>query len=696
MKKILTMLLCIAILTGTFTLPGVFAGDKSAALLTLESSSVFVDGEKKIVKRVCGIPTADELIAQFANDGADLTLSFDGEALSGDERVPNGALLTVRGAETPYTVVITGDADSSATISVKDVICILRSMAGVAPEDTTGVQDANCDGVSNIKDAMLILRYIAGWDVTVGVERIEYIEDAVVVPDELEDLLLCFGNDTDKHDMSSLVETGKATDTIRIAKNEIGFTQLFLSSLSGIEGLTVEITPFTHQNGAILRTELLSEYSFKLQDAETGESVVYPDALPPVQGEIKIDMMTTAGFVVKAFAEKDSATGLYRATVTVKLGSDVVKKAYVYADVWDFVLSDETACATAFGLSRYDIYVYHKQYDPDDEVLYKTYYDYMIENRISPYYIPYPVLDERADEYMSDPRVSSFMIDGRNSQHVAMTDDELAKAYEKLSANEEWMKKGYFYYEDEPDIPEELATFKASGERLKRLFPDYRLVVPTYTNMLFDGRDLTSHLSEYVTLWCPLTDFWTDLDCTAEGASVKFDAAAVEQYGDAATRFGKEVAEGDELWWYVCYWPKHPYPNFLSTQQGHMARLVLWQTYMFDVDGLLYWTVNQWYNGKEWRTMDVPQPFGDGRLIYCGTKFDVRGPIGTIRLEQVRDGIEDYQYMSMIEEAFGRERALELVNKVTTDLLEYSNDSDLLRAVREEMGDLLESYYKGQ
>ena len=47
--------------------------------------------------------------------------------------------------------------------------------------------------------------------------------------------------------------------------------------------------------------------------------------------------------------------------------------------------------------------------------------------------------------------------------------------------------------------------------------------------------------------------------------------------------------------------------------------------------------------------MDLTFPYGDGRLIYCGSKFRLREPISTIRLEQIRDGIEDYQYMAMIE-----------------------------------------------
>ena len=49
--------------------------------------------------------------------------------------------------------------------------------------------------------------------------------------------------------------------------------------------------------------------------------------------------------------------------------------------------------------------------------------------------------------------------------------------------------------------------------------------------------------------------------------------------------------------------------------------------------------------------------------------------------------------MAMIEELYGREKVDELIAKVTTDILEYTDDSEVLRSVRNEMGELIEAYY---
>ena len=474
----------------------------------------------------------------------------------------------------------------------------------------------------------------------------------------------------------------------------------FIYSENDAAELSISVSDFISQKGKTLRTEIYSEFYFEMEDAATGETVSYPDALPPVSDGFKVSAGTYAGFVIKAFTDADDDAGLYRATVSVKKDGKTVKTAYIFARVWDFALSDDTACETAFGMSRYNIYNGHRQYASDEDELYIAYYDYMIENRVSPYYLPCSVLDDKADEYMSNPRVTSFMIDGRDTPNGELTDDEMRQAYEKLSAQPEWMSKGYFYYVDEPNNfgSDNFGTLTVaqSADRLKRLFPDYRLVVPYYTNVRnSNGLDMTETLANAgVNLWCPVSSFWTPWDTTATGANIKLDRQAVETYGTAEERFARYVEKGDELWWYVCIQPQYPYANLFATYQGTMSRVLMWQQYKYNVKGLLYWSVNAWSNGAEWRKIDAEFPYGDGRLIYCGKRYGLYGPIGSIRLEYLRDGIEDFQYLTMIEELYGREKADEIVARVTKGILDTHVVSGKMTDVRNEMGDLIEAAMK--
>jgi hypothetical protein len=44
----------------------------------------------------------------------------------------------------------------------------------------------------------------------------------------------------------------------------------------------------------------------------------------------------------------------------------------------------------------------------------------------------------------------------------------------------------------------------------------------------------------------------------------------------------------------------------------------------------------------------VRYPNGDGFLAYPGAPIGHAGPVSTVRLEQARDGVEDYQYLALL------------------------------------------------
>ena len=187
---------------------------------------------------------------------------------------------------------------------------------------------------------------------------------------------------------------------------------------------------------------------------------------------------------------------------------------------------------------------------------------------------------------------------------------------------------------------------------------------------------------------------WTPWDTTATGANIKLDRQAVETYGTAEERFARYVEKGDELWWYVCIQPQYPYANLFATYQGTMSRVLMWQQYKYNVKGLLYWSVNAWSNGAEWRKIDAEFPYGDGRLIYCGKRYGLYGPIGSIRLEYLRDGIEEFRYPKYGPGQLWETLADEIVARVTKGILDTHVVSGKMTDVRNEMGDLIEAAMK--
>ena len=695
LKRIISASCALAISLAAFGAFGISAGADEARLEVAEGSSVVIDRENMLIRSVYGIPSVEELRGQFSSP-ADISVTASGEEVTG--LVPGGAQLKA-GGET-FTVAISGDLNGDASLNAKDISRMMRIVVGYESADATGCFDLNGDSCDNAKDVAQLLKYLAGWNVSLGAAETYFTLQPQRASDEDDSVLMFFGDNLTKRDRYGYDYTEDVSDVLSLAKNEIEFTQMFIVPTFDTEEVTAEVTDFVSADGHTMKSDILSEYYFDVKDAEAGfeaggeeyvDFVSYPDAIIPGSIPIKLTSGYQQGYVVKAFSTPDTAPGRYRATVTVKVGDAKIKTAFVYADVWDFALSEKTACATAFGMGRYNIYSSHNQYEDDGGALYRTYYDYMLENRVCPYFLPAKVLSEEANAYLDNPRVSAFMVDGRNAIYGEMTDEELEKAHEKLSANPEWFNKHYFYFVDEPQNYAMVEDAIASAKRLKEHFPGYRLTIPLDWNHVEDGKEFCEALEGYCTLWCPESCWFTPWDADFPGARVIFDKATVDRKGTAEERFGGYVENGDELWWYVCVYPTYPYANFFSNYQGNFTRCLFWQQYMYDVDGLLYWSVDNWYGSSAWHTMDLRDRNGDGRLIYCGQKYQLKQPMGTIRLEQIRDGIEDFQYLTMIEEKFGRAVADEYVARITTGIADFTHDPDVLRQVRNEMGDLLET-----
>jgi hypothetical protein len=69
---------------------------------------------------------------------------------------------------------------------------------------------------------------------------------------------------------------------------------------------------------------------------------------------------------------------------------------------------------------------------------------------------------------------------------------------------------------------------------------------------------------------------------------------------------------------------------------------------------------------------------GDGILIYPGAAYGQLDPIPSIRLINMREGIEDYQLLTMLEDMKGAAYADELVSHITTSTVTFTEDDDVV------------------
>lgn len=139
-----------------------------------------------------------------------------------------------------------------------------------------------------------------------------------------------------------------------------------------------------------------------------------------------------------------------------------------------------------------------------------------------------------------------------------------------------------------------------------------------------------------------------------------------------------------EQWTYLALSPVSPYPNIHTEDTPLSGRLLGWMMYDYDITGLLYWsTMATTYqdncykrdeNGNivkdsdgnpiilDGETISIKDYYeksihygsvpGDGFLIYPGIYYGLNKPVGSIRLEAIRDAIEDYEVLYALEEFY--------------------------------------------
>jgi hypothetical protein len=211
----------------------------------------------------------------------------------------------------------------------------------------------------------------------------------------------------------------------------------------------------------------------------------------------------------------------------------------------------------------------------------------------------------------------------------------------------------------------------------------------------------------------------TDISCTVIG---RLDEKIIREL----------VAQGTEFWSYVCCCPKAPYLSLFIDHDDINLRMWIWLSYKYHLTGILIWSANYWnsttasppgYLQNPWEdpmsyTVGYGLPYGkqagwgngDGRFFYPpnrdptdrATKY-LDDPIPCLRLEKIRDGVEDYEYLLLLEKAATEGRGklakkarelLSLPESLVSGPTEYNKDPQVLIRYRNQIGELLNTLHK--
>ncbi len=169
------------------------------------------------------------------------------------------------------------------------------------------------------------------------------------------------------------------------------------------------------------------------------------------------------------------------------------------------------------------------------------------------------------------------------------------------------------------------------------------------------------------------------------------------------------VASGREFWWYTSNWSSSHLSFWLDEPMLH-HRLLYWLTWRYGVPALGYWNTSVWnYREYGYENIDAGRrmewPYGnwnvtpteawghgnaDGQLVFPGPD----GPIGTLRCEAIRHGVQDHAYLTLLSAVARHDDACRELEKDIRrgigTLKRPTRQAETLAGLRERMGTALE------
>ena len=149
-------------------------------------------------------------------------------------------------------------------------------------------------------------------------------------------------------------------------------------------------------------------------------------------------------------------------------------------------------------------------------------------------------------------------------------------------------------------------------------------------------------------------------------------------------------ARVEGLWAYYCGGGRGGASDRSVAMPSERTRILGVQLYYYGIEGFLHWGYNFYNSYKSYNTLDpygYPDggyftPVGDCFLVYPGTDGEAWE---SLRLNALREGLDDMRALKWYEDKFGREAAKRLVDEeagYTLTFTEYPTDPDFLVRLR--------------
>jgi hypothetical protein len=532
--------------------------------------------------------------------------------------------------------------------------------------------------------------------------------------------------------------------TVSAARGEFEAVQVVLRPAKDDQLLSAEIGPFRNANGqAVDIGGRVDEVAYVRVSQPTDYSCArgwYPDPLPPLRPPLPLIAGENQPLWLTVHVPRETEAGNFSAELMIDTTVGRVRVP-LRVHVYDFALPVDTHLRSALGLGAGSLEHYHRlERQADKEAVFENYLANFAEHRISPYsfydYAPIELhfagegtnrravldftrFDAAATQWLDQHRFSTFQLPLQGMgggtfqeralgelggfkegtpEHARLFRDYLGQVEQHLRERG-WLDKAFTYWFDEPD-PKDYEFVVEGMKRLKAAAPGVKRMLTEQPEPALVGN---------VDIWCGLTPEWTP-----EKVKARRDA-------------------GEQVWWYICTGPKAPFVTEFIDHSATELRIWPWQSWQYGVTGILIWATTYWTSPLAYPEPTLQDPWadpmswvsgygnpvgyrspwgnGDGRFLYpprrdpnTAATPDFDDPINSIRWENLREGMEDYEYLWLLRQAVEHAELLkvnpELVqqarslltipSQVSQDLTHFTRDPRPLLEHRDRVARMIE------
>ena len=507
------------------------------------------------------------------------------------------------------------------------------------------------------------------------------------------------------------------------ARGEFESFQIVVTAVGGnLQGITARMSPLTKEGGGTLAVESVSIYNEVFIPARhsSPQATVAPGLIadplvpfvnPYTDEEVREprwrgERREGARFGATGFdvwqdrhqplwidveIPKDAAPGVYSGTFSVGARSAQPATIPVRVTVWDFDLPAGPTHENHFGHFSY-MARYHRLEENSEKyrLLEDRYIAMMAAHRINP---PLPrrlypktaedgtaqfdeETDRRITQFVEQYHVTNIEVPRAPFSDVLTTNrDKTLRYYRSWYAwlkKKGWAERAYLYMLDEPNDKAAYEQVRLLGALVHQAEPGLRRLV---VEQPYSQNPDWGSIDEAIDIWCPLFAFLEESSIQrvqGQGDVVWSYTALCQRAPSYHPEYGK-VRNDDPPYWQIDF----PVLSY---------RIAPWLNRRYGVTGLLYWTTVCW-TGPQRNPWDDPgfrvQFNGEGALFYPGEDAGIDGPVASIRLKCLREGMEDYEYFTLLEKLGGKAIVDEAVRSAVPTWGAWNQDPRQLLRLRE-------------